>query len=345
MKSPKVIYLIARTYGLQAHLLRKEQFVQLLRLKDISGMYDFLLKSEYSKELSKIPVKEMDAYKLEKIFYEKLSQRFFFLLQITSGKTEQVLEHYCRKIEVENLKRIIRAAHAKEKTSEDQLIPIPRKYQTINFPALLEVSTIREIIGLLRESEYENLREALNLYEKYENPRIIEADADKIYYQLLWKTLEEATDKDDVRDLVGTEIDLKNLLNMLTLKYTKVEEGLLKQTTIPNLCSRLSKSLIQETAVTSYQEIPRLLTSPKYVELAKKAVELMDKGMMSETENIFSQYMYSYAETTALRNPNSLVYVFAYLELCFGEARNLTMLAIGKQLKLEDEKIRSLLFL
>jgi vacuolar-type H+-ATPase subunit C/Vma6 len=344
MKTPKVIYLIARTHGLQAHLLRKEQFVQLLRLKDISGMYDFLLKSEYSKELSKIPLKEIDAYKLEKIFYEKLSQRFFFLLQITSGKTEQVLEHYCTKIEVENLKRIIRAIHAKEKISEDQLIAIPRKYQVINFPALLEVSTIREIIGLLTESEYENLRKALDLYEKYENPRMLEAEADKVYYQLLWKTLEKATDEDDVRDLVGTEIDLKNLLNMLTLKYMKVEEGLLQRTTI-KLYGRRSRSLIQRTAITSYQEIPRLLNSPKYVELVKKAVELMDKGMMSETENIFSQYLYSYAETTALRNPNSLVYVFAYLELCFGEARNLTMLAIGKQLRLEDEKLRSLLFL
>jgi vacuolar-type H+-ATPase subunit C/Vma6 len=307
-------------------------------------MYDFLLKSEYSKELSKIPVKELDAYKLEKVFYEKLSERFFFFLQITSGKTRQVLEHYCRKIEVENLKRIIRAIHAKEKISEDQLIPIPRKYQTINFSALLETRTIREMIELLRESGFENLRKAIDLYEKYENPRVIEAEADKIYYQSFWKTLEKAINKDEVRDLVGTEIDLKNLLNVFTLKYTKVEPELFQQTTI-NVYYRLSKSLIQQTASLSYQAIPELLTWPKYVELAEKAVELMDKGMMSETENIFSQYLYSYTETTALRKPNNLVYVFAYLELCFREARNLTTLAIGKQLRLEDEKIRSLLSL
>jgi vacuolar-type H+-ATPase subunit C/Vma6 len=337
MKSPKTIYLIARTHGLQEHLLKSDQFVQLLRLRDISGMVNFLLKSEYSKELSKIPVKELEAYSLEKIFYEKLSQRLFFLLQITSGKTRQVLEHYCRKIEVENLKRITRAIHAGEKISEDQLIPIPRKYQTINLPALLHTHTIREMIELLRESEYENLRKAIDLYEKYENPRVIEAEADKIYYQFLWKTLEKAINKNEVRDLIGTEIDLKNLLNVFTLRYAKVEQELLRQTTI-NVYYRLSKSLIQQTASLSYQAIPELLTWPKYVELAKKAVELIDKGMMSETENIFSQYLYSYNETTVLRKPNSLVYVFAYLELCFREARNLTALAIGKQLGLEDEK-------
>jgi vacuolar-type H+-ATPase subunit C/Vma6 len=67
--------------------------------------------------------------------------------------------------------------------------------------------------------------------------------------------------------------------------------------------------------------------------------------MLAETESIFSQHLYSNAETSALRNPNSLVYVFAYLDLCFKEARNLTTLAIGKQLKLEEEKIRSSLLL
>jgi vacuolar-type H+-ATPase subunit C/Vma6 len=344
MKSPKTIYLIARTHGLQEHLLKSNQFLQLLRLKDISGMRDFLLKSEYSKELGKIPAKELEAYRLEKVFYEKLSQRLFFLLQITSGKTKQVLEHYCRKVEVENLKRITRAMHAKERISEDQLIPIPRKYQTINFPALLQTHTIREMIELLRESEYENLRKTIDLYEKYENPRVIEAEADKIYYELLWKALKKAINKDEIRDLIGTEIDLKNLLNVFTVKYARVEQELLKQTTI-NIYHRLSKSLIQQTASLSYQAIPELLTWPKYVELTRKAVELMDKGMMSETENIFSQYLHSYAETTALRNPNNLVYVFAYLELCFREARNLTALAIGRQLRLEDEKIRSLLSL
>jgi vacuolar-type H+-ATPase subunit C/Vma6 len=344
MKSSKTIYLIARTHGLQTHLLRSEQFVQLLRLKDISGMYDFLLKSEYARELSKIPAKEVDAYELEKIFYQKLSERLFFILQIASGNTKKALEHYCGRIEIENLKRITRAIHAKEKLSEDVLIAVPRKYQTLNFSALLQIRTIQELIELLKESEYEDLRKAIDPYEKYDNPLVIESEADKIHYELLWKTLQKAIDKDEVRDLIGTEIDLKNLLNVFTLRYMKVEQELLNRITI-NIHYRLSKNFIQQAASVSYQAIPQLLNSPIYVELARKAVELMNKGMMSETESIFSQYLYSYAETTALRNPNNLVYVFAYLELCFREARNLTTLAIGKQLRLEDEKTRSLLSL
>lgn len=344
MMSPKLIYLISRTHGLKTHLLKSGTFIQMLRQKDISEIYDFLLKSEYSKDLSIIPIKELDAYHLEKIFYQKLSQRFFFLFQITSGKTREVLEDYCGRIEVENLKRVTRAIHAKEKISEDQLVPIPRKYQTVNFPLLLQSQTVREMIGFLRETEYKGLRETVDLYEEYNNPQVIEAKTDRIYYELLWKRLGKIVDKNEVRDLFGTEIDLKNLLNVLSLKYRKVGQELLQQTTI-NVHYRLPGSFFQDAASASYQTIPDLLTSPKYVELTKKAVELMNKEMMSEAENIFSQYLYSYAEAAALRNPNNLVYVFAYLYLCFREARNLTTLTIGKQLRLDDEKIRSLLFL
>ena len=344
MKSPKTVYLITRAHGLKQHLLKSESFIQMYRQKDISKIYDFLLKSEYSKDLSKIAMSELDAYQLEKIFYQKLSQRFFFLFQITSGKTKEVLEDYCRRIEVENLKRITRAIHANERISEDQLISIPRKYQTINFSAVSQSRTLREMTLFLRESEYKDLRETVDLYEKYNNPLVIEAEADKIYYELLWKKLGKIVDRDEVKDLIGTEIDLKNLLNALSLKYMEAAQELLQQTTI-NIYYRISKNIIQQIASTSYQRIPELMTWPKYVELTREAVELVNKGMTSEAESIFYRYLYSYAETVAHRKPNNMAYVFAYLYLCVREARNLTTLATAKQLRLDDEKIKNLLFL
>ena len=344
MKSPSTVYLITRTHGLQQHLLKSGNFIKILRLKSLSEIYDFLLKSEYSKELSLIPAKELDAYQLERIFYQKLSQRLFFLVQISSGKIREALEAYCSRIEIENLIRVTRSVHAKEKIDEDLLIPIPRKYQKINFPALLQSRTVKEMVLLLRETEYEKLGKTLDLYEKYKNPLIIEAEADRIYYELLWQKIRKITDKNDAKNLVGTEVDLKNLLNVLSLKYIRADPEFLAETII-NIYHRLPKSLLQKSLDATYQAVPDLVAWPKYVELTRKAVELMSKGITSNTESIFSQYLYSYAEATMLRKPNSLVYMFAYMYLCAREARNLTTLTTGKQLRLKEEKIQSLLFL
>lgn len=344
MKSPKAIYLITRTHGLKQHLLKFDDLIRMLRTKNMVEMADVLFRTDYGADLSKVPLKEVDAYQLERIFYQKLSERLSYLFSITSGKTRDALEEYYRKIEVENIKRIIRALHGKGKTSETSLIPIPRRYQTVNFTALVEASGIREMVDLLKETPYRDIRDRVDFYQRYNNPLVLEAQADKIYYSSLWQKLKGIPDSDEVKELLGTEIDLRNLLYIFSFKQMKMDPELLKEMMVA-VHYKLPKSIIHQLISTSYETIPRFVTWPPYVDLAKNAVDLLDKGLLSETENLFSQHLYSSAETTALRNPNSLVYVFAYLDLCVKEARNLTTLAVGKQLKLEEEKVRSSLLL
>lgn len=316
----------------------------MLRTKNMVEMADVLFRTDYGADLSKVPLKELDAYQLERIFYQKLSERLSYLFQITSGRTREALEGYYRKIEVENIKRIIRAIHGRGKASETSLIHIPRRYQTVNFPALIEASGIREMLDLLRETPYKDVRASVDLYQRYDNPLVLEAQVDKIYYSSLWQKLKGIPNNDDVKQLLGTEIDLRNLLYIFSFKQMKMDPDLLKEMMV-DVHYKLPKSIIHQSISASYETIPRFLTWPPYVDLAKKAVDLLDKGMLAETESIFSQHLYSNAETISLRNPNSLVYVFAYLDLCFKEARNLTTLAVGKQLKLEEEKVRSSLLL
>jgi V/A-type H+-transporting ATPase subunit C len=344
MKTSRTTYLVARTHGLKTHLLRSENIFQMLRSKDITETYDLLLKTDYSKELSKTPPRELDEVQLEAIFYQKLSHRLFFILSITSGKAKGAVEAYCRRIEIENLKRIVRTIHAKEKISEDQLIPIPRKYQSVNFHVLLETKNVREMVNLLKASRYKDLADALDLYEKYDNPLIIEAQANRIYYKFLWKTLDKISDENKIRDLVGTEIDLKNLTFLLSMKYMNVDFALMQKILI-NVHYKLLGNTFSQFGSASLQATPEFVTWPPYRGLAEKAVDLASRGMLNEAENVFSNYLFSHAETIAVRNPNSLVYVFAYLQLCFREARNLITLTLGKQLKLDAEKIRTLLFL
>lgn len=344
MRSPKVIYLITRAHGLKTHLLKPEQFLRMLTWRNVSAIYDFLLKTDYSEELAMISPENFDPTEMERIFYDKLSQRLYFLLEISDGRIKTAFESYSRKIEIENLRRITRAIHAGEKMTENQLIPIPRKYQSVNFSALLQAQTVREMVDLLGETAYRDLKNALIIYEKYDNPLVIEAQASRICYELMWKNLRRIPDDDAVRELIGTEIDLKNLQYAFSFKYMNMEQELLEKLII-DIKYKLPKNLAQLLGGISYQNVPEHLTWPAYIEIGRKSVELISKGRLSETENLFLQHLYSNAETIAVRNPNSLVYVFTYLELCSREAKNLTTLIVGKQLKMEDEKIRSLLLL
>jgi vacuolar-type H+-ATPase subunit C/Vma6 len=106
---------------------------------------------------------------------------------------------------------------------------------------------------------------------------------------------------------------------------------------------RLSKSLVFTLIGRPYEEITRFAFGPPYAESIAEATDLASKNMLPQAENVLWQHFYSYVEEEIFKNPNDLVYVLGYLFLCLKEARNLTTLATGKQLKMESEKIQSLL--
>jgi V/A-type H+-transporting ATPase subunit C len=308
-------------------------------------MSDLLMTGDYSIELSRIPTTELNALRLERVFYEKLSHRWYSLLQITSGKLNELLEKNSERLEIENLKRIIRAVHGKASVSEEQLITVPRQYQKVNLAALLATDTMAEVVRLLKESPYKDLEGRLGQYETYGNPAVLETQLDKTYYDDLWAKANETPGCEETKALIGTEVDLRNLQWIVSSKYMKVEPQLVHENLIDLRAGRLRKSVISKLIDTDVQGMPRLSVPPPYSELLRKAVELLELGKIVEAENLFLQHLYSHAEKVSVRNPNNLVYVFSYLQLCFREARNLTMLAIGKQMKMGENRLGSLLFL
>ena len=344
MKTARLLFLISRIYGLKTHLLKKQEFISLLRRQGIAGMSDSLLTGDYSTELSRIPTTKLNSLQMEKMFFEKLSQRWYFLLRITSGKLKELFEAYAKRIEIENLKRIIRVVHGKTEIVDENLISMPRQYQEVNFPALLAVKEMAEVVELLKESPYKSVGKRLVEYEAHGNPALLEAELDKIYYDDVWAETSEVPDSRKIRAFIGTEVDLRNLQWILLSKYMKVEPWLVHENII-DIGYGLHKSTVSRLIDVDAQKIPHTFVPPRYFETMRRAAELVRQDKIVETENLFSQHLYSNAEKVSIRNPNSLVHVFSYLQLCFREARNLTTLAIGKQMKMSENRLENLLFL
>ena len=122
----------------------------------------------------------------------------------------------------------------------------------------------------------------------------------------------------------------------------KLDPQLVRKMTI-NFGRRLNPSIVTRLASTELLGIPSTVLWPSYSELMRSAVELVNEGRLVDMETLLSRYIYSNVDRIAVRNPNSLAYVFAYLSLCLREARNLTTLAIGKQMKMAQESLRILL--
>jgi V/A-type H+-transporting ATPase subunit C len=341
MKTARLLFLISRTHGLHAHLLKTQDLIHLLAGRNLSDMNDQLLKTDYSAELSRVATTQVNALQLEHILSEKLSDRWYSLVATSSGKMRNLLEAHNQRLEIENLKRIVRAVHGRQSITEEQLFTMPHKYQNVNLHALIMAETIPEVIDLLKASIYKDLEGWLDEYERYGNPIILEAQLDKIYYNDFWSALHKTPDFRKIWALTGTQVDLRNVQLAISSKYMKMELNVV-QKMIVDKGYRLSKNATSRLVGSDLQGIPRVLSWPSYSDLAHKAVELVEEGRIFEMETLFSQYLHAYTEKMSIRNPNSLVYVFSYLDLCFREAKNLTTLAIGKQMSVTNERLRSL---
>jgi len=332
------IYIVTRVHGLRTHLITSHDIGLLAKAKSIRDIADSLMKTEYATELSQLPTAEQDAATLENIFLNRLVQRFFFVRRVAQGKLQDLLTRYCARFEVENIKRVIRAKHGNVE-EEPKLIPLPREYSLINFPALVKAKDIEEVASLLRDTPYHTLLNTLPAYAEARNTLVLEATLDKIYFSKVW---ELARKRKGVRDLIGREMDLRNLLLAMALKKYEASPRLIEDAMIPlsyNLPGPILHSMIQSRL----EDAPNILPSA-YSKLVVDAGSQLKGEVPVPLEWFFSRQLYGDAYASLRSHPLQAGYIIAYLLLCECEAKNLVSIVTGKQLNLSEDEISKRLF-
>jgi V/A-type H+-transporting ATPase subunit C len=342
MKSPSTIYLVTRTHGMRTHLLTDDDFKSMAKSKNLSEIVDQLLRSDYASEIGKIPSEQIDSSRLEMIFLKTLVERFFNLTSNAKGRSREFLENYFARIEIENLKRIIRAKHTNAKIEDHKLIPLDRQHTLINFPALIKSKDIEETTALLRETPYASLAQRIDDYKKLGVTIILESHLDSIYFDKVWEKTEKLEDKKSIKKLVGEEIDLSNLKLILTLKMKEVASRQIEEMSMP-ISYRLRNMNIKRLAQGRFEDSPEALVGTPYANMTIEILRKTDPTI--ELETILSRKIYQNA-LFALRNSAlEFGYVVAYLMMCEREARNLVTITAALDLGVPEEKLLQRLFI
>ena len=161
----------------------------------------------------------------------------------------------------------------------------------------------------------------------------------RIYFSKVW---ELGGKMQGARNLIGEEIDLRNLLIVFSLKTRDVAAKLVEESTIP-VSYALPKPTLRALLQSQLQEAPNLL-STGYSKLASEAANLLKKGSSLLLERVFFKQLYGDASTVLTTHPLQAGYIIAYLLLCESEAKNLVSIVTGKQLNLSEEEISAGLF-
>jgi vacuolar-type H+-ATPase subunit C/Vma6 len=296
------------------------------------------MKTDYATDIGQLPTQEQDAATLEQLFLKKLVGRTFFIHRAAQGKMQDLLGRYSARFEVENIKRILRAKHGLS-SEEPSLIPLPREYTLVNFPALTKAADVEEVASLLRDTPYHTLAAAVQPYRETGTTTTLEAELDKIYFLRIWALVRRFR---EMRELVGEEVDLRNLLTVLALKAREAPPRLIEDALVP-IMYRLPKSTLHSVAESRFEDAASILPMP-YSKIASEASKSLKGESAFSVEWFLFNQLYGDARRFSQSHSLQAGYIIAYLLLCECEAKDLISLVTGKQLSLTPEEIAARLF-
>jgi vacuolar-type H+-ATPase subunit C/Vma6 len=347
MKSARLIYLVTRVHGLMTHLLKPDEIQKLVNTDTVQELAEQLGATDYSpdarsKESIEVPrprLEKLRASELEEVFMRILVSRFFFVSSISPGKAKEFVLAYSRRFEFENIKRIIRAKHSDEKV--EQLIPLPQEQTLLDFRSLIEAEDLAAMIKMLPETARVPSAESLNLYNEYNTTRVLDAHLDKVYYRAVLLTAKRLKDIDLIR-LISMEIDVRNIMTLLTMNIGKVKPELVEHLIVPGGTLR-SRRLVS-VAQAGIEEIKSILEGTSFAKSGGALEPVEGRMEMYRVETAILAPFFAKIKSS-VKKSRGFSYVTAYLARSEIEAKNLIAITMAKQLKLSVDLLQGIVLI
>ncbi len=337
--SPGLSYVVVRCHAMRAELIDPETLKSLAEAGDMKEFLGLLSQTRY-KEIIEEAGEVVSAVALERAFYQKLIERLDRVVRVApTGMAEFLRAYYHMRLEVQNLKRILRGKSSE--TSIDRikkhLIPVS-PYLSVDFEDLVGAETMADSVNLLGKTVYAPIKKSLALCEKYDALWPIEAWLNQIYVGSVQESLSKISSEDRVmvRQIVEVETDVENLLSAINWRRMARE-----QPSLPPLESifpltygtslRTIKGLIEGR---DPGDVVRGLGAP-YAEILEPIID--DDVALVRTN--LRRHAYEAARGERARDDFGFPCVMSYLISCEAERGDLVSIAWGKEHELEPRRI------
>jgi len=345
---------MAKVYGYAVARLRARRGF-FPTLSDYEDLLKIATPKELMHALSRLPIygryfeglEEAGLDDVERRLKEAQVEVLSDLKDMVRGPSSSFFDFILRKLELEALKTIVRAKARGLPLTEALRFTVPvGRLSPERIEEMLKAKDLPRMIGLIGDVELERrLLAALERYERLRSPLPLEAAIDRQAYSYLLRGAEALREPDGrrwVRELVGTEIDLKNVLFLMRSYALKVSlEDFEEYIELPHFY-RVSRELLASLlASPNIEVVIRTLASqtPYGPPLLKAGPNLIS------VEREMHRFMISRYQRVFLYSPFHVGFIYAFLHLFFTGLRNLQAIVVGKREGLPNEMIAEALIM
>jgi len=333
-------YTYVRTIVMRSLLLKKEDYDKLMKMS-LNEIANFLQDSEYKEEINKLAANYSGAELIERALNKSLIRNFNKLKKISPAELNLLINAYLKREDIFNIKTILRGKYTKtdDKETESLLLPVGTLSQEFLF-GLLKKQTIEDILKNLKIIDFRQLEKAYESFKKNNMLIEIENTLDKYYYNEVLGFLEEIPKQGKLfKEFLEAEIGILNIITMLRLKRENLSKDIIKNYLFLENMDGYSRKLLNAKDL---EEFLSLLEQSKYKQLLKEAIKKVSESKsIIPVEMMLYKYLLEKSVLLQHQHPLSIDIILGYMFAKEIEARNLRVIAKGKQLNLSNEFIES----
>ena len=343
-------YLNAKIHGKKSKFLSAKDYERLYNASSAEEMYRLISTASIaSDELSNVLLSNagFSARDIDQILIKDFQNRIGLMSRQLPQYTQTFIREYEKRYFLEALKILIKAKHFNMSEDEvEQLVVLPSKKYRLMFDQLLKLQTVNNIAEQVPVREYKvALQEALSDYEQQQDPLVLELALYSAYFKKLWSssyTL-KLSDKASVFGIIGTEVDLINVLAIIRAKKLGIEPDFIGKWLIKKTHKLPQHAIEAMKNVGSINQIEPILRSVSvYKELSQQVSSIFESSEISieAIERKFKEHLVHKSIQMISANPFQLGIFFGYLNLAQTEFTNIRAIIIGKMANLSGDDIK-----
>jgi V/A-type H+-transporting ATPase subunit C len=359
-------YSNARVRAMRTALLSRRQAEDLLKIRSVAGIEEYLMKTPYREDFSHMPRGLSEAKRVELAASRNFARTAQKLIRITPKQSLPSLMAFLGRYDIHNLKAILLSKKLGKPPSEiEHLIIQAGSLSFEDLSRLISSKSAASFYEAMRSTKFglellnsvslrhipkERIRMAISKPGFEELPvDLLLAAMDAYYYELAAK-FAHMGDKEslEIARLLSAEADAKNILSILRLKKSGAGKKEIQMSIVKGSGQFSRVQLEKLIEAKDAAEAARLASDFFASSAGKEAFEAAEglfakDGRLSHLEIAFENSIARKSLKLLRRSMLSLGTIIGFLLLKEEEMNNIRKIVRGKQLSLPPEKIEEML--
>jgi len=340
-------YSYARVMSRMSDILSEGRLKDLMAVGTKDDFLSSLIETAYKEKLTK--ASSTDMRNIELALKEELIDQYLMVLRSTRGKVRAFFEELFRRFEVENLKAVIIAKATGVLTEKPLFFPVEDFFGR-KMSGLMDAESVKNVIMRSEDPYKRVLEDVLPEYEESEKVLILENTLYQELYGAIWARMTRlgTEDREIVRKIVGTELDIINITTLLRCRAAGIKESELMEYFLPYTYSfdfnaaNAKASMSAEDASTVVQ----LLPPSAYKEVLIDAIpEYEEEKSLIPFEQALRKLFFYTIKNTLRGTPINIGTIIGFLYLKELEINNLCTISVCKENDLSAEETMGIVML